>query len=75
MTEYLFNPRYITPETADSIFAHMREPVSIRPIPMKYITREMIIMAIRKPNYTRPITYGDAPFTMLGAIPAKEEKV
>ena len=72
MTKYTFNPRYITPETTKSISVHMKEPVPFRPIPMEFYTREMVIMAIRKPNYARPITYGDAPWTLLGAMPAKE---
>lgn len=71
MTEYLLNPLYMSPKTIDTISARMRVPVPFRPIPMGYYTREMVIMTIRKPNHARPITYGDAPWTLFGTMPAK----
>ena len=45
----------------------LNSPVKERPIPMRYYHRALIISAIRKPNKSRDITYGDCiGFTSVG---------
>lgn len=44
-----------------------KTPVKERPIPMCYYHKALIISAIRRPNKSRDITYGDDyGFTSLG---------
>ena len=65
MTEPMFSPIFGMEITKEA-WEHWATPVEERPIPRRYYTKEMVIKAIRRPNYVEVIRYGDSPMTAIG---------